>query len=119
MASAVGNAIKVTSPSPQQRHTPLDIAAGSNSHKPYSRRQHRTTVITHGRKEQKNEGLYFDYEPVDAKAAKEVPLEKGAGLAQNIFCKNQRSTDRLCMHTQTHVHTHTHICMHSPTFQRC
>eukprot|EP00983_Pelagomonas_calceolata_P023620 743634-Pelagomonas_calceolata.AAC.2 len=28
-------------------------------------------------KEQKNQGLYFDYEPVDKKAAEEVPIEKG------------------------------------------
>lgn len=40
----------------------------------------RLLPIAHARKkgkEQKNQGLYFDYEPVDAKAAEEVPIEKG------------------------------------------
>lgn len=34
-------------------------------------------VVAYGKRSQKNQGLYFDYEPVDAEEVAEIPIEKG------------------------------------------
>ncbi len=37
----------------------------------------RTSVVGHGKKEQKNEGVYFEYEAVDPAAAQELLVQQG------------------------------------------
>jgi hypothetical protein len=47
---------------------------------PHVRNAGRRRVEVAAKNSQKNQGLYFEYEPVDPDAAKQLPIERGVGL---------------------------------------
>lgn len=54
---------------------------------PYATARH--AVVAEAKRDQKNEGLYFEYERVDPNEAKEIPWEKGKGAMLQWFCMEQ------------------------------